>query len=268
MRLYKVLIFIVLLSPVIAIAQKRAQPRQLLHGRLVADSLIVDNLSVNNITSRINAVTDQEGKFTIYARPTDTLLFSGVTFRSMYMVLKDGDFLQDPLVIKLDVNVTVLDEVVITPNVLSGDLEKDSKKTKTLNITAGLQTSRELNRYAVSPLKYDIKVNSALPPSMKDMNGISLTRVYDMYFRKKNRKKDKGEIYGTVAKKPFPDAVKERYTYYFFTTTLNIPKDEIGLFLNFSDTGEASRALLDVKKEFELTDYLVQKSKEYLTNKK
>lgn len=268
MRLYKVLFFVVLLFPVIAFAQKRTPPRQLLHGRVAADSLVVDNLSVNNITSRVNAVTDQEGMFTIYARPTDTLLFSSVTFRSMYMVLKEGDFLQDPLVIKLDVNVTVLDEVVITPNVLSGDLEKDSKKTKTLSVTAGMQSANELNRYAVSPLKYDIKINNTLPPNMKDMNGISVTRIYDMYFRKKNMKKDRGEIYGVDAKKPFPDAVKERYTYYFFTTTLNIPKDEIGLFLNFSDTGEASRALLDVKKEFDLTDYLVQKSKEYLANKK
>lgn len=268
MRLYKVLFFIVLLSPVIAFAQKRAQPRQLLHGRVAADSLVVDNLSVSNVTSRIGAVTDKDGMFTLYARPTDTLLFSSVTFRSMYMVLKESDFLQDPLVIKLDINVTVLDEVIITPNVLSGDLEKDSKKTKTLNITADMQTSKELNRYAVSPLKYDVKQNNTLPPSMKDMNGINLTRVYDMYFRKRNRKKDRGEIYSTDAKKPFSEAVKERYTYYFFTKTLNIPKDEIGLFLNFSDTGEASRALLDVKKEFELTDYLVQKSKEYLANKK
>jgi hypothetical protein len=268
MRTYIIILFAVLFFPIVAIAQRVSQPRQLLHGRVAADSLVVDNLSVSNTTSRIGAVTDDKGMFTIYARPTDTLLFSSVTFRSMYMVLKEGDFLQDPLVIKLDVNVTVLDEVVITPNVLSGDLAKDSKKTKTLSVTAGLQSAQELNRYAVSPNKYDIKVNNTLPPNMQDMNGINITRIFDMYFKKKNKRKDRGEIYDAESKKPFPEAIKERYTYYFFTSTLQIPQNEIGLFLNFSDAGETSYALLDVKKEFELTDYLVQKSKEYLANKK
>jgi len=266
MRPYKLLFFIVLLLPAIAFSQKQA--RQLLHGRVVADSLVVDNLSVNNITSRIGAVTDSDGLFTLYARPTDTLFFSSVTFHSVHLILKESDFRENPLVIKLDVNVTVLDEVIVRPSVLTGTLDKDSKRVKTKTITSSIESARELNRYVINPLKYGIRVNGTLPPDMSQMNGINFTRIYDMYFRKRKKKQDRGEIYSAETAKPFPEAVKELYTYYFFTQTLSIPKDDIGLFLIFCDKGEETKPLLDPKKEFELTDYLIQKSKEFLASKK
>jgi len=263
---YRLLYLVLLLFPVAAFSQK-ALPRELLHGRVVADSLMTDYLSVSNITSRISAVTDVNGYFTLYARPTDTLYFFNVTFRTAQLVLKESDFLEDPLFIKLEPNVIVLDEVVIKPSVLTGILDKDSKKKKTMTITAGMGTAEELNRYAVEPARF-ARVNGTLPPDMGQMNGVNLVRIYDMYFRKRNKKKDKGEIYNSGTASTFPEVAKARFTYHFFTETLHIPQDEIGLFLNFSDDPKATAPLLDPKKEFELTDYLVQKSKEYLAAKK
>jgi hypothetical protein len=265
----KLIVTLLLLLPLIGFSQK-LNPRQILHGMVVADSLAVDNLTVKNNTSRINAITDDKGMFTLYARATDTLYFSGINFRSAYLVLTETHFLQDLLVIRLDVNVTMLDEVVITPNVLSGNLEGDSKKTKTLNIASAMTSVHESTKYNINRNTYDSAVNGALPTQVQgsQLTGVNFVRIYETFFKKRKKKVNSGEIYSLEGSKSFPESVKARFTYNFFTQMLRIPKDEIGLFLNFADAGDTSSALLDPKKEFELTDYLVQKSKDYLAQKK
>lgn len=263
------LIILVLALPFVGYSQK-LQPRKLLHARVVADSLGVDNLTVENITSNISAITDAGGKFTLYARATDTLYFSGISFRSAYLVVSDTHFLQDMLVIKLNVHVTVLDEVIITPNALTGDLAGDSKKTKTKNITAVMSSVNEGTKYIINRNTLENRVNGALPTQAKgsQLSGVDFVRIYETFFKKRKKKGNSGEIYSLGEAKPFPEAVSALYTYHFFTQTLKIPKDEIGLFINFCDTGTQSASLLDPKKEFELTDYLVVKSQEYLAQKK
>jgi hypothetical protein len=265
----RLLFALLLLLPLFGFSQK-LNPRQILHGMVIADSLAVDNLTIKNNTSRISAITDTRGMFTLYARATDTLYFSGIGFRSAYIVVKEDHFLQDPLVIKLNIDVTVLDEVVIKPTVLTGDLAGDSKKVKTKAIASGMTGSYESIKYNIEHHKYDKNQNGALPTQVQgsQLTGVNFVRIYETFFKKRKKKKDKGEIYSLEGSQPFPDAVKSRFTYNFFTQMLQIPKDEIGLFLTFCDTGATSQALLDPKKEFELTDYLVQKSKEYLAQKK
>jgi len=260
----KFLFLVLLLMPLAVLAQKR--PRQILHGKVVADSLAVDNISVLNMNSKIGAVTDEQGGFTIYARAEDTLFFYGVAFRDAKLVLKDEHMALNPLTIKLDVDVTVLNEIVITANPLTGQLEKDSKNLKTLRLNKDLdqETAKKLDLPPVSKAN----VNGALPQMSSPLTGVDFTQIYRMIFKKKPKKKDKGEIYGDPSVKTFPEAVKERFTYHFFTQTLKIPGDEIGKFLVFCDEAEETMYLLDPKKDFELTDYLVLKSKEYLKKEK
>jgi len=263
------IVFMMIMLPFISHSQK-LQPRKLLHAKVVADSLVVENLTVQNVTSNISAVTNVNGKFTLYARATDTLYFSGIAFRSAYLVLNETHFLQDMLTIKLNVNVTVLDEVIITPNALSGNLAGDSKKTKTMNIASAMSSVNESTKYNINRNTYENRVNGALPTQAKgsQLSGFDFVRIYETFFKKRKKKVNSGEIYSLGESKPFPEAVSALYTYHFFTQTLKIPKDEIGLFINFCDTGAQSASLLDPKKEFELTDYLVVKSTEYLSQKK
>lgn len=249
------LFFLFLLIPFIGFSQK--EPRQLLRGRAVADSLQVDNISVKNITSNIGAVTDTKGNFTIYARPTDTLVFSGISFRNAMLVLKKEHFTEARLIIRLDVNVTVLDEVIISP--LTGNLEKDSRKAKTKNVVPF--NSGSIVRDTTYQFKYSQNINTALPQNESQLQGVDFVKIYKKIFRPKKKKKEEPKQY---AQRNFAEVAQELYTHYFFTETLKIPHDEIGLFLTYCDNGEQTRQLLDPAKEFELTDYLIDKSYEYL----
>lgn len=259
------LLMLFLLFSALAFAQNEG--RRILHGKVISENYPAGNISVLNTSSKIGAVTDENGRFTIYAKPADTLYFSSISFREAKLGLKKEHFEESQLLIELMVDVTVLDEVVIA-NVLSGQLEKDSKDTKTdkLNKDLDYENALKLEKLPVSKAN----VNGALPSNVtgSSLTGVNFTEVYKMIFKKKPAKKDRNEIYAVSGGKSFPESVRERFTYHFFTQTLKIPKDEIGLFLVFCDEDEKTAWMLDPRKEFELTDYLVVKSKEYLKREK
>lgn len=251
--------FIVLLLPLMALAQKK--PREILRGHIVADSLRVGDVTVKNTTSNINAITDENGYFTLYARAGDTLHFSSITYRAESLVLTDALMHENPLTLRMDINVNVLDEIVITP--LTGDLGYDAKHTKV----------RALNpKITAEDLKYPYPIARNTPTvsqynNESPLQGIDFIAVYRLFKKKKKAKEDRNEVYAEKNAKTFTDVVKARFTHFFFTESLHIPHDEIGGFLAFCDKGEETRALLDPRKEFELTDYLVTKAEEYLKRK-
>lgn len=257
----KILYILLFLLPFMAIAQK-VEPRKLLRGRVTADSLQVDNITVLNTTSNISAITDEKGNFNIYARPLDTLLFSSITYYSAKMVLRKEQFTDDRLVVQLDLNVTTLDELVITP--LTGNLESDVKKVKTKEINNQFKADTVNNNYA-GQYKYDANPNTLMDPVNRDMHGLNLVNVYKLLVKKK--KDNTNAANGSTVKENFVTVVQDRFSYHFFTQTLKIPKKEIGLFLAYCDTGAQAQKLLALDKEFELTDYLVEKSVAYLKRK-
>ena len=178
----KILFYLLLLIPVMAMAQKG--PRKILAGRVVADSLKVESLSVLNTTSNIGAVTDGNGDFTIYARPTDTLLFSGIAIREAKLALKPEHFTQGRLIIQLNMDVTQIDEVVIKAHALTGDLESDSRKTKTKNITG--QMDSDILIKTDETLRPQANPNTALPTNVlgSPLTGVNFGEVYKLIFKK------------------------------------------------------------------------------------
>ncbi len=102
--------------------------RKVLRGRIVADSIEVEKLTVFNISSKIGAITDIDGQFSINARATDTLYIQGLSYDSKKYVLSDKDFWLPVLEIKLHIKVTELNEVIVTPFTLTGDLNVDTKR--------------------------------------------------------------------------------------------------------------------------------------------
>ncbi|MFP9099446.1 hypothetical protein ACLI09_10355 [Flavobacterium sp. RHBU_24] len=252
----KIVCLLLCLLPILGIAQTR----QLLRGHLVSDSLQVENLSVENLSAKTKTVTDTRGNFLMYARVGDTLHFDGMQFRSTRLKLTEDDLRQNPLTVHLDVNVTVLDEVLINP--LTGELGRDAKKTKVKPLNPDVDDS-EFIAYPASKRP----VNGALPVTESQLQGVDFIAIGKMIFKPKKKKTDKGEIYNNTVSKTFSEAAVTRYTDYFFTETLQIPPADIALFLGYCD-GPEVRKLLDPRKEFELTDYLVKKAKEYKEQKK
>lgn len=237
------LLCLLLLMPLLFFAQQR----ELLQGRVISDTIKAEYLNVKNISANVATVTDGEGKFVIHARVGDTLKVSGIIIKEVYVQLKQQDFNDALVVIKVQNNITVLDEVLI--NGLTGNLAVDSKNAKIPKVDP---------RFDVAEINKGLYVNSIAGNG----RGMDFMAIGRMISGPPKPKFIPHQVF--VTEKPFATAVRELYSEVFFTDTLKISKEDIASFLHYCDEGEKVRYLLNPNNEFSLISYLSVKSKQYL----
>jgi hypothetical protein len=234
-------------------------PREVIRGKILADKMAIENVTIFNVSSNKGAVSDHLGEFAMYARPNDTLYFSNVVFKSKQLVLNENDFKVITLIIRLEEFVNELEEVIVTPRTLTGDLMKDAKNIKVTD----MQSNEDVGKLI------DLQYEADLQTSLKNPGVYDGTIAYSMDFVKIGQmigglfKKDKEEKIVFTSSKNFQAAVKDKFTYHFFTETLGLKQDEIGLFLAYCETDDSVKQLLAVNREIDLIDYLINKSVEY-----
>lgn len=258
----RILLFLVLFVPFFLFSQEL--PRTLLKGIVVSDSLEVENITIDNVTAKKITSTDGKGNFSMMVKEKDTLVFSGVSFKSSVLVISYSHMNEEVLKIKLKVRVNELEELIVRPYTLSGNLEKDAKHLKVKTVDLNL-----VNLDFSNPFPKVNKVDNALknitPSSGNQFNGVDFMALGKMIGGKLLKSKPKSKRVEFVTEKIFSEAVKEKFSPSFFTQTLKLKAEEIDLFLAFcDDTSLEKRNLLNPKNEFILIDFLLKKSEEYL----
>lgn len=260
------LLFIFIVFPLFVFSQQTE--RKLLLGQVLADTMDVDNITVHNVETNIFAVTDQFGKFAIFAREKDTLVFTSMTFSSRSLTVDESDF-EMLLKIKLDVVVNQLAEVIVSPIRLTGDLNADSKKFKNKLALSPMRGMKLEPKDYTPDNRTKMGKNESMPVGESALQGINFNKIGAMIIGLFGGSKPK-EV-KPVKKRTFlifADAVKQRFSYHFLTQTLKVAHDDIGLFLNFCDTEEVEQHdLLLPENELQLTEFLILKSKEFHKNK-
>jgi hypothetical protein len=183
-----------------------------------------------------------------------------MAFQSKKMALSKGDFKLKVMRIKLDVYINNLDEVVISPYSLTGDLENDEK-----NIMIPEMPKIDLNSALITNFEADNQStvqNTLIPGYLDGTYMVDLAAIGKKLIKLFSTPKEKKEVV-FVSEKIFQEAVKQKFSDDFFKVTLQLKKEEIGLFLSFCENDSKARTLLDPKKEFELIDFLIEKSKQY-----
>lgn len=256
------LLFVLLFFSLFSFSQEL--PRTLLKGIVVSDSLEVENITIDNVTAKKITSTDEKGNFSLMVKEKDTLVFSGVSFKSSVLIITYSHLAEEVLKIKLKVKVNELEELIVRPYTLTGNLETDTKNLKVKIIDMNLG-----NMDFSNPLPKDNKTDNALknitPGSGNQYNGVNFVALGKMIGGKLFKPKPKPKKMEFISDKIFSDAVKEKFNPSFFTQTLKLKPEEIDLFLAFcDDTSLKSRDLLNPKKEFTLIDFLIKKSEEYL----
>ncbi|ESU23283.1 hypothetical protein FEDK69T_14380 [Flavobacterium enshiense DK69] len=91
-----------------------AQNIKRLNGKVVADVKDLQGINIINRTSGIELATSEDGLFSIYAKPGDTLVFTSVQLNEKRIVIEKEDFDYLPFIVKMRQKVIQLKEVVIT----------------------------------------------------------------------------------------------------------------------------------------------------------
>lgn len=265
MKKTKLLTFFLLV--LINLVSAQQIPREILNGQIVNDSLVgIGNVNVTNINTNKYVVSDNEGYFTLYAREKDTLVLSNMAFESKRIIVTKSDFKIHLMRIKLQTFINPLDEVVISPYSLSGNLETDDKNIKIVQVAPV-----DVRLALATDFEDDTETspdNTLMPGYINTRYMTDFVAVGKLLFGSvfTSRPPEKKVVY--VSEKIFAEAIRERFPESFFMKTLELKPEEIGLFLSYCENIPNVRELLDPKKEFILIDFLIQKSREYRLAKK
>lgn len=242
MNKYTLILFLVL--PAIVLSQDR----KLLKGKAIADMLKVDELNVKNINTDVSSQVDAEGNFSIDAAVGDVLEFTSVIFKTQKHKLAEKDFAEELFVIRMEPVAIVLDELELTG--LTGNLAIDSKKLKTDKLFN--------SEFDASVINLNVVPENALG----NMNFIALAGMLYNAIAPSSGDTKKRPVYRSVEYRSFSKIIQESYPQSFFAETIGVPKEKLGLFLNFCNE-DAKRYLLDPKNEADLIAYLKKKYVQY-----
>ena len=101
----------------------------------VNDTLSVSSIHVINKSRGSATITNEKGYFEIFSSPNDTIIFSSVQYKLKIIVVSPEMLESKKLIIPLEVFVNELNEIVVKPHNLTGDLFKDilNSTTKPIN---------------------------------------------------------------------------------------------------------------------------------------
>jgi len=235
-----------------------------LEGRISSTTKDVEGVHVRNISQKKAVITDAKGFFSITAKVNDTIVFSAIQFKKKEIVLSNEMLDATSLIVHMEEAMNKLDEVVVTPYNLSGELGKD---LKTLEIdpvvsasTLGLPNagkkkliqSERLLREAAMP-KFNMAMLTAIPfnPLINAITG--RTKML-----KERVARDKKYLMSQEVQKTFTDST--------FLKTLKIPKDKMDDFMYFCEVDSTFETTVKSKDQLKIWEFLRKKSEVYRSN--
>lgn len=231
-----------LFSSVFMLAQEDG--RSILRGTVLYRNISVPNENVINITTEEAVISDDKGQFAIPVKVGDELAFTAVNYQLEVVKITDEILQNNRLVVEVNEKVTELDEVVVTPENQEEFLKLKNEEFK--EVEYDIDRSTEVENIALTRQERGLR------------DGINFVNIYKA-LAKAVRKE-------TPAERPklkMSEVLRQVYDDEFFVVDLKLPQENINDFLYYIDVNDPEYALLLKDHEFELIDYLVNKSRAY-----
>ena len=228
-----------------------------LEGRVYSKDGDVAATHVFNTTTERATITDNDGFFAIPARLNDTLVFSAVQYKRKEIVVTLSVLESKLLLIPLEEALTELDEVVVTPYSLSGDMTRDLSN---LNIEPVVTASTlGLPNAYVKPIsKAERELYAATSNPIMSLDALMNTITGRKQLLKKRVERNK--------KYARTERVREFYVDSLYTTEFNIPQGKIDDFLYFCEGDQDFQSLVDTHNRLAIWEIMRKKSVVYLEN--
>ena len=222
--------------------------RKTVHGRIVNDSVAIENGLVFNLNTKTGAVIDKTGFFSVLGMVKDTLVFSSLGFKSKKVVLSQADINSSFISIKLDAIARQLLAVVIYAK--NGPHPQFGNTQKIVDTQYYDDDKSSPNNFLM------------MPTGTGDPNAMDCIRVYKMIF--KNLFKNNPNKPDLITEDGFTTVALQNINYSFFTDKLKLKDDQVGLFLMFCENDPKSVTFVNTSsQEFEIMDFLITKNNEF-----
>lgn len=244
------------------IAHSQLIERAEVSGKVIVDSEDLEGITVYNTGSKSGVITDANGEFKINVKLNDVLEFRALQFQE-FRVTIDKDIMKTRQVsVFLIERLNALDEVILLPYGLTGNLNVDTESVKTYNpdmnaIYFGIKHSDEYE----FPADYKTKVeNKAMFPDGETLqHGLNVANLMGIMIKPLFKKDKKDKVSSIPVSK-----LKNYYSTKFLIDNYEIPEDKIEDFVYWVETHGLTFDLLESGRELEFLDFLGEKSNEYL----
>lgn len=267
----KLLLVFLFVIPFITFSQEI--DRVLVQGKITAPlGEDLEGISVYNKSSQKGTITDAKGVFQIKVGLNDRVLFSALQFQKFTVIVDEGILEIQQMKIYVNPAVMQLDEVIVKPHDLTGNIYIDVSRIKTTDLALDLNLSWESMEfdYEFSADQSSAVENSALrevqPAGLNILFPFAL--LADLLF-KSDAKSGRKNIMTSLEEMKLKDgstiAIKQRFPESYFTETLKIKKTDIDSFLYFVNENGFTTELLRENNELKLMDFLEKQQNIYLS---
>ncbi len=242
-----------------------AQESTSLKGRVFSTTNEVSAVHVSNISTKRGTITDANGFFEIMAKVNDSLVFSAVQFKRKKVVVTKAVLEVALFLVPMEDMLTVLDEVVLRPYNLTGELNKDAGN---LNIGKIITASTlDLpNAYFKPPTQSQRKLYTARTWDAK-FYLLSITSKLDPLFNYfSGRTKMLNQRIAREEKYKKIERMRRFFTDSLYIRDLKIPQIKIDDFVYFCEIDSSFNTIVGTNDKLKIWEFLKKRSLVYRAN--
>lgn len=230
-------------------------------GTIFVDRNDKEGVTVFNSSSMKGTVTDNEGKFTIAVALNDRVEFSALQFEDFVVVVTKQVIDAKEISVFLIEQINKLDEVLILPHNLSGNLDFDSSNIELMNpnLDALYFGLGNLDKFEFTDDHLSDIDNIAMNET-RLVNGIDVVNVFGKLlipiFKSKKAKNETP----TYKKR----SILEVYSKEYLSQALSIKAKDIVEFVYYVEDNNYDYSLLEKNKELQFLTFIKKQEKKFL----
>ena len=219
------------------------QERKPIKGQLIYRNINVVAANVVNNSAQLNTITDGEGAFEIPVALGDEVVFSSVQYMIRIIEITPEILKKNRLIITVNEKINALEEVVVTPDNTEKFLDLKEEEFKRFDYNRDKSTALE---------------NTIVKQGQLN-NGLNLINIAKLIAKAMSNKseEEKQKI------KP-SEILTYVFSDEFFTNDLGLKNDQVIGFLEYIDKNLPSQKILKTGQQFQLIDYLISESQNYI----
>jgi len=237
-------------------------------GTIIVNSEDKEGVTVYNTSSNKGTVTDEDGKFQINVALNDVVEFGALQFQDFTITINEDILKTKQMTVVLVEEVNKLDEVVLLPYGLTGNLNGDITSVRTYNkslddVFYGLDHQEDF----VFNQDFKSRVEN---PAFDDYNP-TVTNMVDFVniagvlanalFSKKDKSPKNSKQF--VEQTPISKALA-KYKSEYINTYFNIPLQDVELFKVYVENQPYNSSILETDNRIQLLEHLSKLSVSYL----
>lgn len=228
-----------------------------IEGKVYSKDGDVAATHVQNITTQRATITDVNGFFAIPANLNDTLVFSAVQFKKKQIVITTEILNQPTLYVPLEDALNQLDEVIVTPYNLTGDITKDLNIIK-IEPVVTTSTLGLPNAYVIPISKAERELYAATANPFMSFDPL-INAITGRTKMLKNRVKRNAKYARTQRVRAF-------YADSLIVSDLKIPELKIADFMYFCEVDSSFSTVVDTHNHLKIWEFMRKKSLIYREN--